>query len=59
MNDVGEFELSLPARSENLGEVRRAVTNFAASLGLDDNTLADLRLAVNEACSNVVRHAYE
>ncbi len=59
MNDVGEFNLSLPARSENLGAVRRAVTDFAASLGLDDNTLADLRLAVNEACSNVVRHAYE
>ena len=59
MRDVGEFALSLPARSENLITVRRAVSAFAASLGLEEQTIADLRLAVNEACSNVVRHAYE
>jgi serine/threonine-protein kinase RsbW len=59
MQEVGEFTLSVPARSENLGAVRRAVSDFAASLGLDDQTIADLRLAVNEACSNVVRHAYD
>jgi serine/threonine-protein kinase RsbW len=59
MDPVGEFTLSLPARSENLQTVRRAVSDFAVSLGLDDETVADLRLAVNEACSNVVRHAYD
>jgi serine/threonine-protein kinase RsbW len=58
MDEVGEFKLSLPAKSENLGRVRRAVTDFAAALGLDNETISDLRLAVNEACSNVVRHAY-
>lgn len=55
---MGEFKLSLPARSENLGTVRRALSDFAASLGVDDETILDLRLAVHEACSNVVRHAY-
>ena len=59
VEEVGEFKLSLPARSENLGVVRRALSEFASSLGVDEQTLADLRLAVNEACSNVVRHAYE
>jgi serine/threonine-protein kinase RsbW len=58
MAAVGEFKLSLPARSENLGTVRRALSDFAASLGVDDETILDLRLAVHEACSNVVRHAY-
>jgi serine/threonine-protein kinase RsbW len=38
--------------------VRRALSEFAASVGADDDLVADLRLAVNEACSNVVRHAY-
>jgi len=59
MEQVREFKLSLPARSENLGRVRRAVSDFAASLGLDQQAIGDLRLAVNEACSNVVRHAYD
>ena len=59
MRDAEKFALSLPARSENLITVRRAVSAFAASLGLEEQTIADLRLAVNEACSNVVRHAYE
>jgi len=27
-------------------------------VGADDDLVADLRLAVNEACTNVVRHAY-
>lgn len=57
--ELGEFTLSLPARSENLAVVRRALSDFAASLGVEDDTIGDLRLAVNEACSNVVRHAYE
>ena len=58
MEEPSEFELSLPAQSENLKKIRHAVSDFAASLGVPDETIADLRLAVNEACSNVVRHAY-
>lgn len=54
-----ELRLSLPARSENLSRIRRAVSEFAESLGVDEEVIADVRLAVNEACSNVVRHAYE
>ena len=59
MDTLGEFTLSLPARSENLSTIRHAVSDFAVTLGLDEETIADLRLAVNEACSNVVRHAYD
>jgi serine/threonine-protein kinase RsbW len=59
MEEVSELTLTLPARSENLRMVRQAVSDFAASLGATGETLADVRLAVNEACSNVVRHAYD
>ena len=59
MHTLGEFTLSLPARSEYLSTIRRAVSDFAVALGVDEETIADLRLAVNEACSNVVRHAYD
>jgi serine/threonine-protein kinase RsbW len=58
LGNLGQFTLSLPARSENLSTIRRALSEFAVSLGVDEETITDLRLAVNEACSNVVRHAY-
>ena len=57
-SDFSELKLSLPARSENLSRVRTAVADFAASLGADENLIGNLRLAVNEAVTNVVRHAY-
>ena len=57
-NDDSELRLSLPARSENLSRIRRAVSEFAESLGVDEEVIADVRLALTEACSNVVRHAY-
>ena len=48
-----------PGAEREPGKVRRAVSEFAASVGVGEETIADLRLAVNEVCSNVVRHAYE
>jgi serine/threonine-protein kinase RsbW len=57
-HEQSELKLSLPARSENLARLRRALADFTESLGADDEAVADVRLAVNEACTNVVRHAY-
>jgi serine/threonine-protein kinase RsbW len=59
LRDCFELTISLPARSENLARIRRAVADFAASVGAADATVGDVKLAVNEACTNVVRHAYE
>ncbi|MBA3412181.1 MAG: ATP-binding protein [Actinobacteria bacterium] len=50
--------LTLPACKENLAQVRSAVSVAAEALGADPGVLADIQLAVNEACSNVIRHAY-
>ena len=50
--------LSLPARPENVAVVRRVLSAFARSLHLDQRLVDDMRLAVTEACTNVVRHAY-
>ena len=38
---------------------RLALTGIARVRPLDDETLADLKLALTEACSNSVRHAYD
>jgi serine/threonine-protein kinase RsbW len=50
-----ELHLELPPTAESVGEARRAVGDFASAIGVPD---ADVRLAVSEAVSNSVTHAY-
>lgn len=54
-----DLELKLPARAENVAVVRHAFGGFAEVLSVDEQTLADIKLAVTEACTNVVVHAYD
>src|SRR5918993_2537218 len=54
-----DLELKLPARAENVAVIRHAFGGFAEVLSVDEQTLADIKLAVTEACTNVVIHAYE
>jgi anti-sigma regulatory factor (Ser/Thr protein kinase) len=53
-----DIELSLPARAENIAIVRHAFGALGEACGVSEQTLSDLRLAVTEACTNVVVHAY-
>ena len=50
--------LSLPAQARNIAVVRRALEAIAEELALPRRLIEDMRLAVTEACTNVVRHAY-
>ena len=50
--------LSLPARAENVAVVRHAFGGLGDVLELTEQTLSDIKLAVTEACTNVVVHAY-
>ncbi|MBW3607359.1 MAG: ATP-binding protein [Actinobacteria bacterium] len=59
MTATPDLELKLPARAENVAVVRHAFGGFAEALAVDEQTLADIKLAVTEACTNVVIHAYE
>jgi anti-sigma regulatory factor (Ser/Thr protein kinase) len=53
-----DMELALPARAENIAIVRHALGGFADAFAVPESKLADIRLAVTEACANVVVHAY-
>jgi serine/threonine-protein kinase RsbW len=53
-----DIRLTLPARPENVAVVRNVLGALAGALGLPPAVTEDLRLAVTEACTNVVRHAY-
>jgi serine/threonine-protein kinase RsbW len=51
-------ELSFPADARYLVLARLSLAGIAPAAPLDAETLADLKLAVTEACANAVRHAY-
>src|SRR4051795_8735441 len=53
-----DVKLTLPARPQNVSVIRHVLGAFAEALHLPDDLVEDLRLAVTEACTNVVRHAY-
>jgi anti-sigma regulatory factor (Ser/Thr protein kinase) len=55
---ASDVRLTLPARPENVAVVRHVLGAFAEALLLPDPVIEDMRLAVTEACTNVVRHAY-
>jgi serine/threonine-protein kinase RsbW len=50
--------LTIPAKAEYIILVRLALSGLSQLRPLDDEILGDLKLAVTEACSNSVRHAY-
>jgi len=50
--------LTLPARPENVAVIRHVLGAFGEALQLPPELVEDMRLAVTEACTNVVRHAY-
>ncbi|HEY2632040.1 MAG TPA: ATP-binding protein [Solirubrobacteraceae bacterium] len=53
-----DMELTLPARAENIAIVRHALGGLGEAFGVPESKLSDIRLAVTEACANVVVHAY-
>jgi anti-sigma regulatory factor (Ser/Thr protein kinase) len=53
-----DMELALPARAANIAVVRHAFGALGEVFAVDQQILANICLAVTEACTNVVVHAY-
>ena len=47
-----------PARATELKRIREAVRESVASCGCSAKSTADIVLAIDEACQNIIRHAY-
>jgi serine/threonine-protein kinase RsbW len=56
--DALTIRLTIPARAEYITLCRLALTGIGRLRELSDELLADLKLALTEAASNSVRHAY-
>ena len=56
---LGDYvKLEIPARPEYIVLGRLALSGLLRSGGYSEDAVADLKLALTEACSNSVRHAY-
>lgn len=58
IDETCRVTLTIPARPEYITLSRLALTGLSRVRPLGEETLADLKLAITEACSNSVRHAY-
>ena len=52
------FRIDVPARPDRLKLVRALVSEAAADRGCPGDMVRDLTIAIDEACQNVIRHAY-
>src|SRR5262245_53533608 len=53
-----KFKLQVPSSTENLALIREFVTTVGKQAKMSDEDVAKLELAVDEACANVIEHAY-
>jgi serine/threonine-protein kinase RsbW len=53
-----KFTLQVPSSTENLALIREFVTAVGRQAQLEEPEIANLELAVDEACANVIEHAY-
>ena len=58
LEGIRTVRLRIPARPEYIALARLALSGLADIASLSDEELADLKLALTEAVSNSVRHAY-
>jgi|tagenome__1003787_1003787.scaffolds.fasta_scaffold19163583_1 serine/threonine-protein kinase RsbW len=56
--DGAVFAIRLDARADHLMLVRQAIEGAVEPLGAGPALINDIKLAVTEACSNVVKYAY-
>ncbi|MDQ3570234.1 MAG: ATP-binding protein [Actinomycetota bacterium] len=52
------LQLELPADARLLPRTRRAVAGYLEDVGAEPDDRADVVLALDEACANVIRHAF-
>jgi anti-sigma regulatory factor (Ser/Thr protein kinase) len=51
--------ITIPSHPKYLTVVRAVTGKMAEISGLADGVIEDIKLAVDEACSNVIKHAYK
>jgi serine/threonine-protein kinase RsbW len=53
------LKFSIPGKPEYVGTVRIAIAQVAGRVGFDIEAIEDIKVAVSEACTNIVCHSHE
>lgn len=53
------YIIEIPASTVHLGQVRSEVGRLASGFGFSEKDVQEIQLAVDEACTNVIKHAYK
>jgi len=59
INNKNISELIVKSRTENLSLIRDFVSKKASVAGLNKEDIENIMLAVDEACTNIIKHAYK
>ena len=59
MEDFDFIEMKVPAKAEYVGVLRLSISGIASRMGFSYDAIEDLKVALSEAATNVVSHAYE
>ncbi len=52
-------KLEIYSRTENLAEIREFIHSAAVNAGFSKEAIDNIILAVDEACTNIIKHAYK
>ncbi|MEK6553562.1 MAG: ATP-binding protein [Bacteroidota bacterium] len=58
-NKIFEKELLIKSKTDNLAVIRDFIKSAADQSGFSEDTVGKIILAVDEACTNIIKHAYK
>jgi serine/threonine-protein kinase RsbW len=56
---IKEKKLVVKGKTENLAKIRMFIQEIASSVGFKQESIDNMMLAVDEACTNIIKHAYK
>lgn len=59
MTVLDRYALNITSRPENLARVAEFINEVAANFGLTEQEIYNIQMAVDEAVTNIIEHAYE
>lgn len=59
MEQFDYIEMKYPAKADYVGVIRLSVSGIASRMGFSYEDIEDLKVAVSEATTNIVTHAYD